>query len=205
MSLIYSLLRYFGIGAKQQREDAQINRLWLEGHKAFCLAKDFYDKRQLEEAINCFDLALEYGYDDNVDLYFMRGWCLQNTGYDLDAIDDFDKAIALEAEDGNYLFLRSISKWSSGDLLGRIADLKEAIRLVSMDNVYNRAYDTYAQEQGYTNCAQFFQAHLNRALSDLDFFQEAYDPDNRWCAHKKELLEKRSNKKRRPLIKNSSD
>jgi hypothetical protein len=83
-------------------------------------------------------------------------------------------------------------------LFGRIADLKEAIRLAEMDHKFNRAYDLCAQEKGYKNSAHFFQAYLYMAQDDLDFFKEAYDPAHRSHADKKKFLEKISNRKRRP-------
>ena len=199
MNQFKRLKNLFAHGEKQ-KEPSLTDQLWVQGHNAFCLGKDCYDKRKIEEAIRCFDIALECGYDDDADLFFMRGWCLQNMGYDLDAIDDFSKAIELEPKDSNNYFLRSISKGSAGDHFGRIKDLKEAIRSAEMYPEPNRGYNMYAQEQGYLNVSQHFQAYLDMALIDLEFFKKAFDPNSPVAAEVKELNEKRSNKKRRSNV-----
>jgi tetratricopeptide (TPR) repeat protein len=88
------------------------------GFEAFQKGEDSLFKRRMQEALECFDEATECGYVDNADVYIGRGTCLQSLGYDLDAIDDFDKAISLQPENSLTFYQRSLSKPAAGDFRG---------------------------------------------------------------------------------------
>ena len=99
----------------------------------------------------------------------MRGGCLQSLKFDLDAIDDFTKAIELDPEDSNYYFMRSISKGAVGDLHGRVDDLKEAIRLAGIDSASTRSHNAYAREKGYTDgVAGMYRMEMLYANLDIE-------------------------------------
>ena len=87
-----------------------------------------YGEKRTQDALNCFDSAVACGYEDAT-LFSSRGSCLQTLKWHLDAIDDFNRAIALEPKDSNGYFMRSISKSATGDLHGSVSDLQEAIRV----------------------------------------------------------------------------
>ncbi|MFH1769230.1 MAG: tetratricopeptide repeat protein [Parcubacteria group bacterium] len=128
----------------------------------------------MQEALDCFDKAIDCGYVDDADVYAMRGGCLQSLNFDLDAIDDFDKAIALEPEDSNTFFQRSLSKCSTRDSHGCVSDLQEAIRLASVDNKYTRSHDSQSREWGYRNSAEFYEMEMESAKLDLDAFDDPH-------------------------------
>jgi tetratricopeptide (TPR) repeat protein len=94
---------------------------FMEGHKLF-------NARQDEEALDRFDQALGCGFEHH-ELLEMRAMCLQRTGYDLDAIEDFDKAIASQPQDCNLYFMRSLSLTAVGRYEEAANGLQEAIRL----------------------------------------------------------------------------
>lgn len=121
---------------------------WREGYEAFQQGQDLYFQNEFQQALCCFDQAIQSGFE-SADIYGLRGGCLQKLEFDLDAIDDFTKAIDLESDDGNHYFMRSISKGAVGDLQGRVTDLKEAIRVAGIDNTANRSRNEWAKENGF--------------------------------------------------------
>jgi tetratricopeptide (TPR) repeat protein len=129
---------------------------WAEGYRRFQRGKEHYlaggedhsNACRIEEALSCFDSAIALGFEEG-GIYSTRGSCLQILGYDLDAIDDFDRAIAEDASDCNLFFMRSVSKGAIGDLRGRVSDLKEAMRLAATDNTTNRSCNALALKRGY--------------------------------------------------------
>jgi hypothetical protein len=104
----------------------------------------------------------------------MRGGCLQSLKFDLDAIDDFTRAIEFDSEDSNNYFMRSISKGTVGDLQGRIDDLEEAIRLASIDSPSTRSYNAHAREKGYKDGVKGMY-RMERMHANLDLEQQASD------------------------------
>jgi hypothetical protein len=106
MNPIEYLLRFFKKRATQRLETKRTAQRWREACDAFQKGKDFYFKKRMQEALGCFDEAIDCGYVDDADVYAMRGGCLQSLDFDLDAIDDFDGVIALKPEDCVTLFQR---------------------------------------------------------------------------------------------------
>src|ERR1035441_9797421 len=155
---------------------------WAEGYRLFQRGKEHYlargeehsNTRRIEEAVNCFDSAIALGFEEG-GIYGTRGSCLQILGYDLDAIDDFDRAIAEDKSDCSLFFMRSVSKGATGDLYGRVSDLKESIRLAGADNTVNRPYNALAQKRGYRDgVAGIYMAEMRLAEQDVES-QELYE------------------------------
>lgn len=200
MNPIKGLLKFFKMRATQRQEEEQIGNRWLEGHEAFRKGVDFYAKERVEEALDCFDEAINCGYVDDTKVYEWRGLCLQSLRFDLDAIDDFDRAIALNPVDCVTFYSRANSKHTAGDLHGSISDYQEAIRLASIDNEYTRSYDAWARGLGYRNCAHHYEMWMEIAKNDLLFREKNSDPAASSYAYFKELFEKKANKRRRPNV-----
>jgi tetratricopeptide (TPR) repeat protein len=165
------------------------------GVEAFKKGKDFLSQKQMQEALECFDEAIDCGYVDNADVYFNRGSCFQSLDYDLDAIDDFDRAIILQPENSLTFYMRSLSKTATSDLRGCISDLQEAIRLADVDNKYTRDIDVHARETGYKDSAHYYRLQMDSAKIRLDEFEGSM----------REYYEKRANRRRRGSAKNAEE
>jgi tetratricopeptide (TPR) repeat protein len=166
MNLIASILKLFGRPTDDSSEDR--NR-WREGAAAYEQGMALAAAGQDEDALRCFDAALSCGYDHCGLAFGMRGCCLQALGYDLDAIDDFEKAIAADPHDSNLYYMRSLSKSATGDLHGCLADLQEAIRVVMLHPGANKAHDAHARELGHTGgIVAVYKQWVLRAQLDLE-------------------------------------
>jgi tetratricopeptide (TPR) repeat protein len=141
---------------------------WLRGYNALEAGKKHYIEQRTEQALDCFDTAIECGLGDG-EAFSLRGSCLQTLEWHLDAIDDFTRAIELERDDSNYYYMRSISRGAVGDLQGRVDDLNEAIRVAGIPNAANRSHNEHAKEKGYRNgVAGVYQMDLVRANLDIE-------------------------------------
>jgi tetratricopeptide (TPR) repeat protein len=198
MNPITYLLSYFRERAAQRWEVEQTSQRWRKACDAFGKGKKQYLEKRMQEALGYLDEAVGCGYVDDADVYAMRGGCLQSLDFDLDAIDDFNRAIALEPENCNLFFQRSFSKESIGDLQGKAADLEKAINLAEIDNKYIRIYDEYAREEGCRNCAHLYRRQMIRAKLLLqeqeDFRKRAEAKPDIW-----QLVPKRTNMRRRRM------
>jgi len=196
MNPITYLLKVFRERAAERFETEQATRRWNGAFDSFLKGKELYLDKRFEEALVYFDDAIKCGYV-YADVYAMRGGRLA-LKFDLEAIEDFDTAIALEPEDCNLFFQRSFSKESIGDLQGKAADLEKAINLAEIDNKYTRIYDEYAREKGFRNCAHLYRQHMIRAKLYLeeqeDFRKQAEAEPDIW-----QLVPKRTNMRRRGL------
>ena len=154
-------------------EKEQQKRKW-DGFDFFQKGQECYLNRQTEEALLYLDKAFESGFTENFaseasNLYDMRAACLQEMGYDYDAIKNLDKSIALSPNDCNKYFSRSISKGAILDYESEVADLEKAIELSKMDTALNREYNDEARKQGYKNgAAGMFEARLLMAKMNLE-------------------------------------
>ena len=149
-------------------EPTENEHLWREGYKALELGKALYFQKKEQQAIHYFDTAIDSGFED-AEVYGMRGGCLQSLQFDLDAIDDFTRAIEFDPEDSNNYFMRSISKEAVGDLPGHIDDLNEAIRLAGIDSASTRRYNAHARENGYMDgVAGMYQMQILQAKLNLE-------------------------------------
>jgi tetratricopeptide (TPR) repeat protein len=91
---------------------------------------------------------------------------LQALGFELDAIDDFNEAIAREPEDANLYFMRAMSKGHTGDFDGSISDHQEAVRLSKADTQNNAYLNDYAKETGWPSATTFYEQYLRFAQID---------------------------------------
>ncbi len=194
-------LKSFRKRAAQRLENEQIAQRWRDGFNAFQKGKDFYFKKRIPEALDCFDEAIDCGYVDDADVYGMRGGCLQTLKFDLDAIDDFDKAIALEPANCVTYFQRSLSEGATGDQHGRVSDLQEAIRRARVDNAYTRSDDAYVRELGFGSCAEYYEMQLGLAKLDLKFLEENSNLAVSSNSYYQEYFKEKANMRRRPNIK----
>lgn len=172
------LTRILNLFRKKELVPTEDERRRLCGYRAYEEGKELYYREgrseegktarveRLQKALDFFDTAIDCGFEDE-GVYADRGICLQQLGFDLDAIDDFDKAIASEQEDSNLYFMRSWSRSAVGDLPGHVSDLQTAIRVAAIDNAANRSHNAHACETGYTNCADVYRFHLEMAALDL--------------------------------------
>ena len=123
---------------------------------------------RIQDALDCFDKAIAFGFEDG-GIYGLRGSCLQVLKFDLDAIDDYNKAILIEPADCNLYFMRSVSKGETGDLRGRVADIQEAIHIAKTDNPLNKIYNSWARKLGYEDiAAKFTNCDLVLAIQDVE-------------------------------------
>ncbi|HEY6166905.1 MAG TPA: hypothetical protein VI454_02610 [Verrucomicrobiae bacterium] len=167
------LTSIFSLFKKTANEPSEADQQWLDSYNAFQKGEQFFVKGQLQAALDCFDAAIERGFEEG-GIYGSRGSCLQSLEFHLDAIDDFDRAIAVESEDSNLLYMRSISRGATGDLHGRISDLHEAIRLASAENASNSAYNAFAKDKGFEDgVIGMYRSDLLHANLDLE--QQATD------------------------------
>lgn len=184
---IASMVRKWNPSRKVNPEEREAG-----GDEALIKGNDFFLKKQMQDALECFDEAIERGHIDVADIYNNRAVCLQSLGYDLDAIDDFDRAIALQPENSFAFSQRSLSKNASGDLRGCVSDLQEAIRLADFDNRYTRFSDAYFRETGFKDSAHYYHSQMVRAKIQLDEFEGSL----------REYYEKKANRRRRGSSKN---
>jgi len=158
MNPLYSLRNLFKKSTQVPPEGQQ----WLEGVHAFEKGKIHFRDKDQQKALDCFDRAIKSGYEGE-GVYGLRAICLQEFHYELDAIDDFNKAISLAPEEANLYFMRSLSRSATGDYTGCISDLQEAIRLSKIDNKYNDFWNNYAKETGWTSATAHYEMDLMSA------------------------------------------
>ena len=154
----------------EPRQDT--DQKWREGSEAFLQGQRLHFARLPHEALPFLDKAISSGFE-GADVYAYRGLCLQSLRFDFEAIDDFDKAIALEPGDSNLYFIRAHSKGASGDLKGQFADFLGAIQVSKIDNAANRSHNSHALESGHKGIEQIYEMALVSANLDLE--QQAFD------------------------------
>lgn len=144
---------------KKPHSDNNIERKRMLGMLLFEEGKEFFNNKQIKEALNKFDDAIKFGYE-NFKVYELRGWCLEKLEYYYDAVDDFNKAISWVTNDSNLYFIRSLTKSRIKDFKGAVEDLEIAIKISKMDSELNKVYDDEAQKQGYPNSTAYYEFRL---------------------------------------------
>lgn len=179
------------------------NEKWNEGYDAYEFGKDFLKYKQDEKALQCFDIAIENGFKDEI--YSLRGISLQSLDYHYNAIEDFDKAILSSPNDCNLYYLRASSKHAILDSSGAIADIEKAIELSKEDNELNRNYNKGAIEMGYKNgSTEIYENYLNTLifLEDTGIEKIYRDELPNASPEKKERIEKNIKEYRESKLKN---
>jgi tetratricopeptide (TPR) repeat protein len=92
--------------------------------------------------------------------------CLEQLGFHLDAIDDFDNAIDREPDDCNLYFMRAMSMRGAGRYEDADEDFRRAIALSKVKGAANTGYDNHAKEIGWPSVAAFYEAQ--KQFNDLD-------------------------------------
>jgi tetratricopeptide (TPR) repeat protein len=155
-----------------------------EDHNAFDVAKQLYKDTILDKALSrerrnqkitaaleFFDQAIEKGHDTALSFSF-RGNCLSELGYNIDALEDYDKSIAKDPQKANPYYMRALIKKSIYDYEGSLADFKEAIRLSKLDNEDNEYWNSYAKNTGYNSATEKYEMDLNLLSQDLIIYKE---------------------------------
>ena len=119
------------------------------------------------EAIKCFTNAIESGYT-NTDVFLRRGCSLQLLHKHEPAIQDFNKVITQRPNDCYPLFLRSVSKFKSGDIDGAIIDIQKAIILSLAESETNDEYREKAWRLGFGTHTVLYEAYLNNFRRNVD-------------------------------------
>ena len=160
------LLKAITDWANGQRDSGSRQAQWQDGLEACKKGETLlYREKKEREALACFDRAIECGYEGG-DIYARRAICLQVLGFELDAIDDFNKAIAAKPEEANTYFLRGLSRGHTGDFDGAIAEMQEAVRLSKVDNENNDYWNDYAKETGWPSATVVYEFNLARAQAN---------------------------------------
>jgi tetratricopeptide (TPR) repeat protein len=166
------LSKLFGKKSKPNLIEKEQQPIDRDGLLFFKKGQQSYLNRQTEEALLYLEKSFKSGFGERFpseenNLHDMLAFCLQELDYHYDAINHFDKSIALG--DCNKYFSRSISKGAVLDYEGEIADLEKAIELSKIHTVINREYNEEARKQGYMNgAAGIFEVRLAMANITLD-------------------------------------
>jgi len=123
-------------------------------------------ERCFDEAIAHFDNAVASGLGD-AELLVSRGSCLVGLGWQLDAIDDFSRAIEMEPTDCNSYFQRAMARQAVGDVDGGREDIQLAIHYSKMKSSINDIYNMVAKEQEYETVADLYESHSNLLRMNL--------------------------------------
>jgi len=135
-------------------------RLWMEANAAYERARILARQKGHEQAaVEEYDRALKGGIAGAL-IYGDRGMCLHVLGFEFDAIEDLDKAIALEPHDSNLFFLRSLAHRNTGEFKKAVEDGTEAVRVAAIDNASQRAYDSAARDSGHGDAARLYWTQL---------------------------------------------
>jgi tetratricopeptide (TPR) repeat protein len=168
LAVLYLVCVCFAYGRKIQGRDIgedydEDDPRCRKGKIAFGLGQKAFREKNMEEALEYFDQAIQGGFSRE-GIYGFRGSCLQTLDFHFDAIDDFNKGLSLDPiGDSNLYYMRSVSRRATGDNYGCIADLKEAIRLSKGSDKLG-----YAQERGWDSVSSFYESQISWAVIDLD-------------------------------------
>jgi len=162
------LNRLLSVFKKKPTSPTEADKRWLQGYQAFKAGKKSFAEKRDQEALEYFDIAIECGIQD-AEVYGLRGSCLQTLEWNLDAIDDFSRAIALEPEDCNNYYQRAMSKTATGDANGFLADIQEAIRLSKVVSALNHTYNLGAKDMGWKSTAAMYEGQAALSADWPDF------------------------------------
>lgn len=141
-------------------EEIAFDSKYFEGLELCNKGNNYYLNRQDDEAINCFNEAINCGYE-SASLYSSLGSCHQTKTNHVEAIACFDKAILLSPKDCNIYFMRAISKDSIKNFKDAIIDFQSAIDLSLINSSLNSTYNKGAIAQGYSSLSSMYKSFMD--------------------------------------------
>ena len=132
---------------KPRREDYYLGKELLE--KAYT----YLERNEYSKALPLLNRAIELGQKEG---YYDRGLCFQGLGFNLEAIDDFTKAISNTPTDCNLYFCRGNSKVNLKEYDSAIEDGEKAIQLAKAGLLENKRYDEAAIAQGSNSAVSLY-------------------------------------------------
>ena len=132
---------------KPRKED------YFLGKELLVKAHIYLERNEYSEALPLLDKAIELGQKEG---YYNRGLCLQALEFNLDAIDDFTKAISIAPNDCNLYFCRGNSKITLKDYDSAIEDGEKALQLAERGLSENKKYDEAAIAQGSNSAGSLY-------------------------------------------------
>lgn len=172
--------KIFPVKNQINSEKTNYPSIYFEGKKAFQIGKELFlettrnnslsterRKQKITACLEFLDKAIENGYDE-VEAFSLRGTCLRDLNYDLDAIEDFDKCIELEPERADFYYNRALAKQYIYDLEGGLEDYKKAIEFSKLENGNTRFWNNYAKETGFESATHRYEYSLLFLQEDLE-------------------------------------
>lgn len=107
----------------------------LDSHDNYAKGINFENEQKYEDAIACYNIAIELDYSSNAFIHACRGHCFQLIDKDELAIEDFNKAISLDPDilyDVYYFRAKSNEKLSRFN--DYTSDLKKVISIFEHKN-----------------------------------------------------------------------
>ncbi len=162
---------------------------YFEGKDAFKIARKLFSesvlsksfsaerrKQKIIASLEFLDMAIEKGYDEE-DVFSLRGMCLRDLNFDMDALDDFDKCIEKNPTKASFYYDRAITKQYIHDSEGSLVDFEKAIELSKIDNPDTRYWDDYARQTGYSSGTEKYKHDLQLLLHDMEIMSETFRQD----------------------------
>lgn len=155
------------------------NKMHEKGH-------DFLKSGELDKALECYKQALTE-HPNNPDIYSDRGVVYLHKKQQVEAINDFNKALELQPEYGFRYAARAYARDFFGDTEGAIADYERAIELDPEDAVSYNNLGMLQEKIGFNKKAKenFERADrlskmendLYRVMDELEHSEETNTPE----------------------------
>lgn len=182
-----------------QQGKIQKSEAYLEGMNHFevgrklfseaVLDKSFDNERRKQKkiaALEFLDRSIEVGYND-AEVFCIRGMCLRDLNFDVDAIEDFDRCIEINPSKASYYYDRALTKELICDYEGSLIDFEKAIELSKLENHDTLFWNNYAKESGFNSATQKYEYDLEFLKMTIKNSSE----DLRFELHKRAINEKR--------------
>jgi MinD-like ATPase involved in chromosome partitioning or flagellar assembly/tetratricopeptide (TPR) repeat protein len=119
------------------------------------------------DALSSYSIALETLSTD-ADLYRKRAVVLWEMKNPVDALKDFDKALALKPDDYDLLVARGEARLSENDAKGSIEDLNRALKLGGQARPWELLAAAYEHDSQFDEAAKAYTARLETFTADSD-------------------------------------
>ena len=147
---------------KQEKSKQDYN--YLKGYESYKIGRNLVEKKNDEEALTFFDIAIGNG----VKAYQDRGDCLNSLGFLRDAIEDYTRAIEENPTDCNLYFCRGVARHSIGDLADAISDKWLAIQYSQLENEANTNKAKIAKTFMSSSVTEFYELAMVDWEDDLE-------------------------------------